>query len=458
MALRDGTLHTPHLTRLHVSEHLPEDEPGAPGAWRQDGTVLITGGAGALGSLVARHLAATHGVRHLLLTGRRGGDTPGAEQLRSTLGQSGAEVTFARCDVTDREALAEVLAAVPEDRPLTAVVHAAGVLADATITSLTPEAVDAVLAPKVDAATHLDELTRDLDLDAFVLFSSVAGLLGTPGQGNYAAANAWLDALAAHRRALGLPGQALAWGLWADPGETDDTGKPDGPGGMGATLGEADVARWARTGIAPLTPALGLASLDAALRTGIPNIVPARLDLPALRAPSGSGDVPFILRDFITRPVRRAAASAATSGITTLTAGPAGLDEPALHAELLGLVRAEAARVLGHDSAGAIDPDQDFKALGFDSLTAVELRNRVNAAAGARLAPTVVFNHPTPAALARHLRDELLGTSPASVPVTRPASLSTANVDDPVVVVGMACRYPGGVASPEGLWDLVRSG
>ncbi|MGW7090478.1 type I polyketide synthase, partial [Streptomyces sp. NPDC054871] len=454
LALHNNTLHTPHLTRLHLPEN-----PDAVSTWREDGTVLITGGAGALGSLVARHLVATHGVRHLLLTGRRGSDTPGAGELREELERLGAEVAFARCDVADREALAEVLASVPEDRPLTAVVHAAGVLADATITSLTPEAVDAVLAPKVDAAIHLDELTRDLDLDAFVLFSSVAGLLGTPGQGNYAAANACLDALAAQRRARGLPGQALAWGLWgdtSDTSDTSDTGGSGGSGGMGAALRDVDLARWSRTGIAPLSPALGLASIDAALRSRMPNIVPARLDLPALRAQAGTGEIPFLLRNFATRPARRTAASTTAGGTSALTATLAGLDELAIDAELLGLVCAEAARVLGHDSAGTIDPEQDFKALGFDSLTAVELRNQVNAAAGTRLAPTVIFNHPTPATLARHLRDELLGAA-ATDAVTPSVALSTAEVDDPVVVVGMACRYPGGVASPEDLWGLVRS-
>ncbi|MGW0338113.1 type I polyketide synthase, partial [Streptomyces sp. NPDC003011] len=447
LTLHHGTPHTPHLTHLHQP-----DEPTASLNWREDGTVLITGGAGALGSLVARHLVAKHGVRHLLLTGRRGGDTPGAQELRERLEELGAEVTFARCDVADRDAVARLLASVPEDRPLTAVLHAAGVLADATITSLTLEAVDAVLMPKADAAAHLDELTRDVDLDAFVLFSSVAGLLGTPGQGNYAAANSCLDALAARRRAQGLPGQALAWGLWGDTGDTGDTG------GMGAALGDTDLARWARTGIAPLTPELGLAALDAALRTRMPNIVPARIDRPALRAQAGTGEVPFLLRDFVARPARRTAASGTASGMSSAVAARlTGLDEPAQHAELLGLVRAEAARVLGHDSAAGIDPDQDFKALGFDSLTAVELRNRVNSAAGIRLAPTVVFNHPTPAGLARHLRDELLGDAAADAEPPS-ASVAVTDGDDPVVVVGMGCRYPGGVVSPEGLWDLVWSG
>ncbi|MFJ4689684.1 type I polyketide synthase, partial [Streptomyces sp. NPDC088789] len=463
LALRDTTLHTPHLARLHLPE-----EPDTAGPLRQDGTVLITGGAGALGSLVARHLVATHGVRHLLLTGRRGSDTPGVSELRAELRRLGAQVDFVRCDVSDRQALAEVLASVPEDRPLTAVVHTAGVLADATLAALTPEAVDAVLAPKVNGAMHLDELTRDLDLDAFVLFSSVAGLLGTPGQANYAAANAALDALAAQRNARGLPGQSLAWGLWGDvnstvgtdrsegtPG-TDGKGDSVGAGGMGATLRDTDLARWSRTGIAPLTPALGLASIDAALRTRTPHLVPVRLDLPALRTWSGGGEIPFLLRNFATRPARRTAAGATPAGASTLTARLSGLEESTIQAELLGLVRAEAARVLGHSSAGTIDPEQDFKALGFDSLTAVELRNQVNAAAGIRLAPTVVFNHPTPTALARHLRDELLGAATATAhPVA--AAPSATEVDDPIVVVGTACRYPGGVASPEDLWHLVRS-
>nr|BAE93722.1 type I polyketide synthase [Streptomyces sp. NRRL 11266] len=440
LALHVGTPHTPHLT------HLPPQGDAGRALGRRNGTVLITGGAGALGGLVARHLAAEHGVRHLLLAGRRGIDTPGAPELQEQLRAAGAEATFARCDLTDRDAVARMLAGIPDDRPLTAVVHAAGVVADATIASLTPETLREVLAPKVDAATHLDELTRDLDLDAFVLFSSIAGVLGTPGQGNYAAANAWLDALAARRRARGQAGQALAWGLWGDVG---------GSGGMGAALGEAELARWSRSGIAPLTPELGLASLDAALRTRTPNVIPVRMDLPALRAQAEVGEVPYLLRDFAPRRrARRVAAAGTATGTSALAGRLAALDAAAQDAELLALVRTQAALVLGHDDAAHVDAEQDFKALGFDSLTAVELRNRVNSAAGVRLAPTVVFNHPTPARLARHLRDEVLGaaTASAAVPVT------AVDADDPVVVVGMACRYPGGVTSPAELWELVWSG
>ncbi|WP_344295861.1 type I polyketide synthase, partial [Streptomyces synnematoformans] len=442
LTLHHGTPHTPHLT------HLPsEGDDTGQALGRRNGTVLITGGAGALGGLVARYLAATHGVRHLLLAGRRGIDTPGAPELREQLREAGAQATFARCDLTDRDAVARMLAEIPDDRPLTAVVHAAGVVADATIASLTPEALREVLAPKVDAATHLDELTRDLDLDAFVLFSSVAGVLGTPGQGNYAAANAWLDGLAARRRARGQAGQALAWGLWGDVG---------GTGGMGAALGDAELARWHRSGIAPLTPELGLASLDAALRTRTPNVIPVRMDLPALRAQAEAGDVPYLLRDFAPRRRARRVAAGTATGTTALAARLAGLDAEAQDAELVGLVRTQAALVLGYDDAAAIDADQDFKALGFDSLTAVELRNRVNAAAGVRLAPTVVFNYPTPAGLARHLRDEVLGAVTAATATT--VTAAAVDAEDPVVVVGMACRYPGGVSSPGELWDLVWSG
>ncbi|WP_234380637.1 type I polyketide synthase [Streptomyces sp. CMB-StM0423] len=441
LALHVGTPHTPHLT------HLPPPGDAGQALGRRNGTVLITGGAGALGGLVARHLVATHGVRHLLLAGRRGIDTPGASELQEELRAAGAEATFARCDLTDRDAVARMLAGLPGDRPLTAVIHAAGVVADATIASLTPEALRDVLAPKIDAATHLDELTRDLDLDAFVLFSSIAGVLGTPGQGNYAAANAWLDALAARRRAQGLAGQALAWGLWGDVG---------GNGGMGAALGEAELARWHRSGIAPLTPELGLASFDAALRTRTPNVIPVRMDLPALRAQAEVGEVPYLLRDFAPRRrARRVAAAGTAAGTSALAARLAGLDAEAQDAELVGLVRTQAALVLGYDDAAAVDAEQDFKALGFDSLTAVELRNRVNAAAGVRLAPTVVFNYPTPAGLARHLRDEVLGAVTASAAT---APVTAVNADDPVVVVGMACRYPGGVTSPAELWDMVWSG
>ncbi|MDB1090389.1 type I polyketide synthase, partial [Streptomyces sp. ACA25] len=424
VAVRGGALRVPRLARAALAE----------GTTDFNGTVLITGGTGALGRLVARHLVEHQGVRGLLLLGRHGADAPGATELVADLAALGATVEVVACDVADRDALAEVLAGIPADRPLTAVVHAAGVLDDATVESLTPDRLDTVLRPKADAAWHLHELTAGLDLQAFVLFSSLAATVGSPGQGNYAAANAFLDALAAHRRALGLPGTSIAWGPWSD--------------GMAGGLDRVDTARLARGGVAPLPPADGLALFDAACAAPDSLTVAARLDLPVLRAQDGL--LPSILRGLVPAPARRTAAAARTGDFADRVAALPDADRRRAAVEL---VRESAAAVLGHDSSDAVAADRAFQQLGFDSLTAVELRNRLGVATGLRLAATVTFDHPTPAALAAHLLAEALGTGRPVLPVT-----TTAPVDEPIAIVGMACRYPGGVASPEDLWRLVRDG
>ncbi|MEW1930061.1 SDR family NAD(P)-dependent oxidoreductase [Streptomyces sp. NPDC088360] len=417
VVVRDGRVFVARLARVR-----PEAD-SAP-AFGPDSSVLVTGASGALGTLVARHLVGTHGVERLVLASRRGPTADGAEELRAELVAQGAEVTFAACDVADRDALAALLA----EHPVTAVVHTAGVLDDATIGSLTPEQVDTVFRPKVDAASYLDELTRDLDLSAFVLFSSVAGTLGATGQGNYSAANAFLDGLARRRRAQGLPATSLAWGLWAD--------------GMGA-----QVAQSAATG---LSAQEGVALFDAAVSGTDPVVVPMRLDLRAVRE---LPVVPPVFSGLVRTTTRRAAESGGDPA-AALRARLASLAVDERDRVLLDLVRTQASTVLGHAGPEAVSLDQAFTELGFDSLTAVDLRNRLNAATGLRLPATLVFDYPTPAALAEFIGTEFAGAPVAAAPTTT----VVAATDEPIAIVGMSCRYPGGVRSPEDLWRLVLDG
>ncbi|WEP00454.2 SDR family NAD(P)-dependent oxidoreductase [Streptomyces sp. FXJ1.172] len=444
-ALRDGALLTPQLVRASVPslpgpQQSPEGAPEARPVFSSEGTVLITGGTGTLGGLVARHLVVEHGVRHLLLLSRQGADGTGAGELAAELDSLGARVSFAACDASDRATLAGVLADIPAGHPLTAVVHAAGALSDATVAALAPEHVDRVLRPKADAAVHLDELTRDLDLSAFVLFSSAAGVLGNAGQGNYAAANAFLDALAERRRARGLPAVSIAWGLWAPSSA------------MRAHLGEHDEARIAASGVLPMPAEQGLALLDAALRADRPALVAARLDPAVLRRRAQDGMLPGVLRGIVRVPVRRAAAAGTDDEGSALLQRLSGLPEAEQERELFSLVRGEAAAVLGHPDPSSLDASQPFKTLGFDSLTAVQLRNRLGAATGLRLPAGLVFDHPSLTAVARHLRTELTGAARAA---TAPVPVVAAAADEPIAIVGMACRFPGGVRSPEDLWRLV---
>ncbi len=417
-ALREGEILVPRLTRATVPASTSRLDPG--------GTVLITGGTGVLGALLARHLVTAHGARHLLLTSRRGPGAPGAAELEAELTALGAEVTTVACDTADREALRRLLESTA--RPLTAVFHTAGVLDDALVTALGPEQLDTVLRPKLDAAWHLHELTAGVG--TFVLYSSAAGVLGTPGQANYAAANAFLDALARHRHARGLPATSLAWGLWEEAS------------GLTGDLGAADRARLTRSGLRPLGNEEALRLLDATLGGDLTEVVPARPDLAALRERAGSGTLPAVFSGLVRPPARAVAANRAS-----------GLPAEDRHRHALNLVRETAAAVLGHSSADAVDPGHAFKDLGFDSLTAVELRNRLGAATGLPLPATLVFDYPTPAALADRLAELAGGTAPAPVETTAPGA-----ADEPIAIVGMACRYPGGVRTPEDLWRLVADG
>ncbi|MEH1130689.1 type I polyketide synthase [Micromonospora sp. CPCC 206061] len=416
LTIRDGQAHAPRLTRVTDNGG---DKPTL------DGTVLITGGTGTLGTILAHHIQADR----LVLASRQGPNAPGADQLA----RPGIDIVA--CDTSNRDALTKLINSIPD---LTAVIHTAGVLDDAVTDTMTPSQIDTVFTPKVDTARHLHELTRDLDLKAFILYSSAAGTLGTPGQGNYAAANAYLDALAHHRHQLGLPATSLAWGLW----EQD--------GGLTGDLTGADKARLARGGLRPLSAEEGLALFDAALASGAPALVPAALDLPALRALARDTALPAPLRGLVRVP-RRVVGSGGTGGFGQRLAGLSG-DEA--RRAVLDLVRAHVATVLGHASPQRIQTDRGFLELGFDSLTAVELRNRLNEATGLRLPATALFDYPTPESLAEHVRAALTGAGTA-VAAVAPARAGT---DEPIAIVGMACRYPGGVRSPQDLWRLVAGG
>ncbi|GLX22886.1 hypothetical protein Slala02_59860 [Streptomyces lavendulae subsp. lavendulae] len=359
--------------------------------WRPSGTVLVTGGTGALGGHIARWLAAS-GAEHLVLTSRRGERAAGASELAAELTATGTRVTIEACDAADRDALAAVLDAIPADLPLTAVVHTAGILDDGVIESLTPERFAAVLRPKADAARNLHELTAGLDLSAFVLFSSFAGAVGGAGQANYAAANAFLDSFADQRRADGLPATAIAWGAWAEGGMAEDE----------AAVGE----RLRRHGIRPMRPPHAIAGLRQALDHGDTCLAVADIDW-ALFAPGFTTVRPSPLLTGIDEARPRPTAEPDWREHITL------LPDAERAAALLDLVRTQAAAVLGHGGPEAVTPTQPFRELGFDSLTAVDLRNVLGARTGLNLATTVVFDHPSPQALAEHLDAELGGTAAA---------------------------------------------
>ncbi|NUS84926.1 MAG: SDR family NAD(P)-dependent oxidoreductase, partial [Streptomyces sp.] len=440
VAVRDGALRTPRLSLLaDTATEVMDERP-----WDPEGTVLITGGTGSLGAMLARHLVVTHGVRHLLLISLRGLDAPAARQLEAELVELGAQVTIAACDAADRTQLAGALSEISVDHPLAAVVHAAGVLDDGVITSLTPEGMTHVLRAKVDSALNLHQLTRDLPLSAFVLFSSLAGVMGSAGQANYAAANAALDALASHRRAARLPAVSLAWGVWE---QTE---------GMTGQLDLTDHARLRRSGLRPLAVSEGLELFDKALSCGHALVAPAALSTKELQT---SGSVPPFLRHLTgvapARPSRTRDASAGEP--TSLRRRLTGLGPEERLREVLRLVRSRAAAVLGHGTAEAVPVDSAFRDLGFDSLAAVELRNRLQQATGLRLPAGLIFDRPRPDVLARFLCDELAGGVSAAA-AAPPAAAVGGAVGEPVAIVGMACRFPGGVRSADGLWDLVASG
>ncbi|MEV0558307.1 SDR family NAD(P)-dependent oxidoreductase, partial [Streptomyces sp. NPDC050597] len=396
LALRAAELLSPRLVPAHAPTAEASDETGGQEFGKAvTGTVLVTGGTGGLGAVFARHLVTEHGARRLLLTSRRGLDTPGAAELVAELGELGARVDVVACDVSDRSALRDLLAGVAEDAPLTAVVHAAGVLDDGVVETMSPDRLDAVMRPKTDAAWYLHQLTAERELDAFVLFSSAAGTLDGAGQANYAAANVFLDALAQHRRGQNLPALSLAWGLWSERT------------GMVGSLDGTDLDRIGRSGVRPLATAEGLALFDTAAAQDEPVVLPVHLDLAALRS-RPQDQVPAIVRKLVGGTARRtAAAGSAENDRTVLTRRLAELAPADRDRFLLDLVRGQVAAVLGYASPDAIEPERGFQELGVDSLGAVQIRNRLGAATGLRPPTTLVFDYPTPAAVAGYFKEHL---------------------------------------------------
>ena len=406
LALRTGACYARRLARAESGgvpaalgdlpsgrgEDMAEIGMVAPRSLDPDGTVLVTGGTGALGAVVARHLVVGHRVKSLILASRRGPDAAGAPELEAELAGLGARVRIVACDAADRDAVAELLAGVPRDAPLTGVIHTAGVLADGVITALTPGKLDTVLRPKADAALVLDELTRDLGLAAFVLFSSAAGTFDAPGTGNYAAANAFLDALAIRRRASGLPAVSLAWGPWNDTG-------------MAGALSAADQQRMTRGGGAGLAVAEALELLDTAIHASEAALVPIRLDFAVLKAQAGSGSLPALLRGLV--PAGRRSAQSAGESADDLVQRLSKVSRTQQEQILLELVQREAAAILGFSSLDRVEPERAFNEIGLDSLTSLELRNRLSTLTGLRLAATIIFDYPTPMKLTRYLESEL---------------------------------------------------
>jgi malonyl CoA-acyl carrier protein transacylase len=386
-AVRAGTVRVPRLTPLTPTGDRPAIDP--------QGTVLITGGTGGIGAHLARHLVTSYGVRHLLLTSRRGTKAPGAAELAAELAELGAQALIAACDVSDRTALAELLSGIDPARPLTGVIHAAGAGDNGLIETMTADRLDAVLAPKADAAWHLHELTADRPLSLFTLISSAGGLTLAAGQANYAAANTFLDALAAHRAAAGLPARSLAYGLWAvRTGLTQEL--------------EEDVRLMAARGLPALEVGEALALFDAAHCAGRPAAVPLRVDVATLRARADG--LPALLKGLLPKASRSPQrAGARGTDPAALVARLSGLPPKEREAALLELVRAQAAAVLGHAGQDAVRADRGFLDLGFDSLTALELRNRLGSLTGCRLTPTLIFDYPSPDKLAAHLRELLFG-------------------------------------------------
>ena len=398
-----------------------------------EGTVLITGGTGMAGAVLARHMVSHYHAQHLVLVSRQGQNAAGAAQLAAELTQAGADVQILACDIADPDATANLLTQINQQGPpLSAVIHTAGALDDAVVTSLTPDRIDIALRPKVDAAWNLHELTREQDLSAFVLFSSIAGTIGSPGQANYAAANTFLDALATHRQVTGLPANSLAWGWWEQTSA------------MTQRLSNRDRARLSHSGIAAMTATQAVELFDTALVIDQPHTVTARLDHTTLRNPTLTNTLPPLWQNLIGRPRRRTVEADVAATRSALAQQLHGLPPDQQHTLLLNLIRSHIAAVLGNLSIDDINPELSFQDLGFDSLTAVELRNRLKTTTGLALSPTLVFDHPTPTQLATHLHEQLTDNTDTS---------ATTDEDEGIQSQSLIDQYPISQLRKNGLLD-----
>ncbi len=426
LAIRPSGVLVRRLVRAPLGDRVPA-EP-----WKPRGTVLVTGGTGALGPHIGRWLA-RRGADHIVLTSRRGPDSPGMAELAEELAPLGVRLTVAACDVADRDSLAALIAELP---PIRAVVHAAAFIELAALADVTLAEFASVLAAKAAGAGHLHELLDPESLDAFVLFSSIAGVWGSGDHGAYAAANAYLDALAEHRRGHGLPATSIAWGVWDvwDPDRLAEGVKPE---------------QLRARGLPFLDPDLAFTAMRQVLDHGETAVAVADVDWDRFTPVFTSGG-PRPLLDGVpeARPVVEPVTAEPTSPLRQRLSALPVADRDAV---LLDVVRTQAAMVLGHPTPDAVQVGRAFRELGFDSLTAVELRNRLDTATGLRLPATLVFDYPTPDALARHLRGELVGhDEPAAA-----GPVVVVNDDDPIAIVAMSCRFPGGIESPDDLWRLL---
>ncbi|MFF4675123.1 type I polyketide synthase, partial [Streptomyces sp. NPDC001279] len=445
VAIRPSGVFARRLVRSPLDVATPD--PAAPG-WRTSGTALVTGGTGALGPHIARWLA-SNGAEHVVLTSRRGPSAPGMAELATELDAEGVRLTVAACDAADRDALAGVLERLKADgESLRTVVHAAAFIELASLAESGLDEFADVLAAKVGGAAHLDELLGSDDLDAFVLFSSIAGVWGSGDHGAYAAANAYLDALAEQRRARGLKASSIAWGVWNvwDPERLPEGVKPE---------------QLQARGLPFLDPETAFSAMRQILTHDETFVAVAEVDWERF-VPVFTSAGPRPLLAGVPEAQRETEAATSTSSGPDAARVPSsplrdrleGLGADERNRVLLDLVRAQAASVLGHPSSEAVEPGRAFRDVGFDSLTAVELRNRLTTATGLRLPATLVFDYPSPGVLAGHLRDEFFGALPDTASAGAAAAPPAAD-DDPIVIIGMGCRFPGGVRSPEELWELL---